>query len=80
MTEGDSKLGANALKSNDSFRAISYVKCELIPIYLLISKPLRIYSNNEKTAEFFKKELIQFSVNYDHIGLMIKNGQMQTYS
>lgn len=72
-TEGDSKLGVNALKSNDSFRVISYVKCELIPIYLLISKPLRIYSNNEKTAEFFKKELIQFSVNYDHIGLMIKN-------
>ena len=34
-TEGDSKLGANALKSNDSFRVISYVKCEFLFIYLL---------------------------------------------
>ena len=72
-TEGDSKLGVDALKSNDIFRVISYVKYELIPIYLLISRPLWIYSDNEKTAEFFKKELVQFSVNYDHIGLIIKN-------
>lgn len=72
-TEGSSKLGVNALKSNASFRVISYVRYELIPIYLLISKPLWVYSNEEKTTEYFKKELVQFSVNYDHIGLMIRN-------
>lgn len=72
-TENDSKLSANALRPNESFKVISYINYELIPIYLLISKPLRIYSNDDKTAEYFKRELVQVSIKYGRIGLMIKN-------
>lgn len=72
-TENDSKLSANALRHNESFNVISYINYDLIPIYLLISKPLRIYSNDEKTTEFFKRELVELSVKHGQIGLMIKN-------
>lgn len=71
-TENDSKLSGNSLRSNE-FKVVSYIYHELIPIYLLISKPLRIYSNDENTSEFFKRELVQVSMKHEPIGLLIKN-------
>lgn len=47
------------IQFSGSYDAICKVNRRLVPIYLFSSKPLMVYTDNDATAGFFMKELVQ---------------------
>lgn len=54
----------------EPFRRLSYVNYQLIPVFLLQSTIVDIYSNLDVTEHYIKDVLVRYTVKYDNLGIL----------
>ena len=62
----------DTIRRRPRFRELGYVNHEIIPFFLLYSKPLQIFSEEGKTGEYLRCMLIEKATYQNSNGLMIR--------
>ncbi|CUM62696.1 uncharacterized protein PRCAT00000252001 [Priceomyces carsonii] len=69
----------SALSSNYYPMPNNAIDYRLFPIYLIKYKPFTVFSNEDRTTEYFKNKLIKSSLSNDSVGVIYKGNSSEQY-